>query len=388
MEAVKGSQPDRCGHPWGGLPREPPGVHAPLQPHHRCLGQHSPLHCSAVVGDPWRPDSHLPTPSPTPPLPLEGPVRCCALRAPRTNGAAGPHPGTFLGRSQGREVLSAPWDPSNCHQRPRPWECGTQLVQQRHLCQQAVKKRGSPPVMPGAHPSLCVRSRGTGGQRVSVTRRMRGPAPLLPGGLSVRLSWPAPPGLEHQATLAPHTQGPAPAHTPARVRAYTQDDGIFRPPALRRGLVAVDSPLSVRTGQSGCSASWWGREGSPHPRACSCMRPPAQPNPTPLPTPATATAEAATQHDPVQTLVNIPISKRPVIHPPQTTTTAGQTDTGTWNPSTTVTVKAGPRPAPPAHHIVQPQGLRTMPDPPPPQGGREYPQGVQGAYPQHQPHHY
>ena len=161
------------------------------------------------------------------------------------------------------------------------WECGTQLVQQRHLCQQAVKERGSPPVMPGAHPSPCVRSRGTGGQRVSVTRRMRCPGPLLPGGLSVGLPWPAPPGLEHQATLAPHTQGPAPAHTPAPARAYTQDDGIFRPPALRWGLVAVDSPLGLGTGQSGCSASWWGREGSPHPRACSCMRPPAQPNPTP-----------------------------------------------------------------------------------------------------------
>ena len=61
-------------------------MHAPLQPHHRRLGQHSPVHCSAVVGDPWRPDSHLPTPAPYPPLPLEGPVRWCALRAPRTNG--------------------------------------------------------------------------------------------------------------------------------------------------------------------------------------------------------------------------------------------------------------------------------------------------------------
>ena len=256
-------------------------MHAPLQPHHRRLGQHSPVHCSAVVGDPRRPDSHLPTPAPYPPLPLEGPVRWCALRAPRTNGAAAPHPGTFPGRSQGREALSAPTDPSTCHQRPRPWECGTQLVQQRHLCQQAVKERGSPPVVPGAHPSPCVRSRGTGGQRVSVTRRMRCPGPLLPGGLSVGLPWPAPPGLEHQATLAPHTQGPAPAHTPARARAYTQDDGIFRPPALRWGLVAVDSPLGLGTGQSGCSASWWGREGSPHPRACSCMRPPAQPQPQP-----------------------------------------------------------------------------------------------------------
>ena len=123
-------------------------MHAPLQPHHRRLGQHSPVHCSAVVGDPWRPDSHLPTPAPYPPLPLEGPVRWCALRAPRTNGAAAPHPGTFPGRSQGREALSAPRDPSTCHQRPRPWECGTQLVQQRHLCQQAVKERGSPQSCP------------------------------------------------------------------------------------------------------------------------------------------------------------------------------------------------------------------------------------------------
>ena len=56
---------------------------------------------------------------------------------------------------------------------------------------------------------------------------------------------------------APHAQGPAPAHTPSRAHAYTQDDGIFRPPALRRGLVAVDSPLGLGTGQSGCSASWW-----------------------------------------------------------------------------------------------------------------------------------
>ena len=98
MEAVKGSQLDRCGQPLSGLPREPPGVRAPLQLHHRRLGQHSSVHSSAVVGDPWRPDSHLPTPAP-PPLPFEGAVRWCALRAPRTNGAVAPHPGTFPGRS-------------------------------------------------------------------------------------------------------------------------------------------------------------------------------------------------------------------------------------------------------------------------------------------------
>ena len=111
------------------------------------------------------------------------------------------------------------------------------------------------------------------------------PWPTTPRWAQRQAPMASPPGLEHRATLAPHTQGPAPAHTPARARAYTQDDGIFRPPALRWGLVAVDSPLGLGTGQSGSSASWWGREGSPHLRACSCMRPPAQPNPTPPPDP-------------------------------------------------------------------------------------------------------
>ena len=107
------------------------------------------------------------------------------------------------------------------------------------------------------------------------------PWPTTPRWAQRQAPMASPPGLEHQATLAPHAQGPAPAHTPSRARAYTQDDGIFRPPALWWGLVAVDSPLGLGTGQSGSSALWWGREGSPHPRACSCMRPPAQPNPTP-----------------------------------------------------------------------------------------------------------
>ena len=66
MEALKGSQLDRCGYPLSSLPREPPGVRAPLQLHHRRRGKHSPLHSSAVVGDPWRPHIHLPTPAPPP----------------------------------------------------------------------------------------------------------------------------------------------------------------------------------------------------------------------------------------------------------------------------------------------------------------------------------
>ena len=135
---------------------------------------------------------------------------------------------------------------------------------------------------------------GIQGARVPPSRARRTPVPVRTQLWDGRAApWPttprwaqrqapmaSPTGLEHQATLAPHGQGPAPAHTPARARAYTQD-GIFCPPALRWGLVAVDSPLGLGTGQSGSSASWWGREGSPHPRACSCMRPPAQPNPTP-----------------------------------------------------------------------------------------------------------
>ena len=78
----------------------------------------------------------------------------------------------------------------------------------------------------------------------------------------------------------------------------------------------------------------------------------------------------------------------PVIRPPKTTTAAGQTDPGTWDPWTTITVKPGPRPAPAAHQTVRPEGLHTMPDPPTPTGGPEYPQGVLGPYPQHHPHHY
>ena len=109
-------------------------------------------------------------------------------------------------------------------------------------------------------------------QGCSVVRR--GSGALSQETLFQRPPPPPPPHL-------PPTRKAHPAHTPARARAYTQDDGIFCPLALRWGLVAVDSPLGLGTGQSGSSASWWGREGSPHPRACSCMRPPAQPNPTP-----------------------------------------------------------------------------------------------------------
>ena len=115
VEAVKGSQLDRCGYPLSGLPREPPGVRAPLQLHHKRLGQHSPVHSSAVAGDAWRPDRHLPTPAPPPRSLIGGASPVVCPTGPRTNGAAAPHPGTFPGRSQGKEALSAPRDPSTYH---------------------------------------------------------------------------------------------------------------------------------------------------------------------------------------------------------------------------------------------------------------------------------
>ena len=221
MEVVKGSQLDRCGYPLSVLPREPPGVRAPLQLHHRRLGQHSPVHSNAVVGDPWRPDSHLPTHAPPPPLPLlEGPVRWCALRAPKTTRAAAPHPGTFPGRSQSREALSAPRDPSTCHQRPRPWECGTRLVQQRHLCLQAVKERGPPQSCP-AHTRP--RAYAVVGRAACLCDPERDtlPWPTTPWWAQRQVPMASPPDLEHQATLAPHAQGPVPPpspRTPARTR--------------------------------------------------------------------------------------------------------------------------------------------------------------------------
>ena len=56
-------------------------------------------------------------------------------------------------------------------------------------------------------------------------------------------------------------------------------------------------PPKPGTAQSGTSASWWGREGSPHPRACFCMRTPSQPNPTPPPPPTqTHPSGAHTSH--------------------------------------------------------------------------------------------
>ena len=115
MEAVKGSQLDRCGYPLSDLHREPPGVRVPLQLHHRRLGQHSPVHSSAVAGDPWRPDSHLPTPAPPPPFLNGEAIRVwCPLGPLVYAGCSAAASAASTGGTQGREALFAPWCPSTC----------------------------------------------------------------------------------------------------------------------------------------------------------------------------------------------------------------------------------------------------------------------------------
>ena len=112
-----------------------------------------------------------------------------------------------------------------------------------------LQERGSPPVVPGAHPSPCVHSCGTGGQRVSVTRRMRCPGPLLPGGLSVRLPWPPHRAWSTRPHLPPtrKAQPLRPAHVNRRARLHT----------TRRYL----PPTCALKGSGGCrqSARPWNR---------------------------------------------------------------------------------------------------------------------------------
>ena len=73
---MKGSQLDPCGYPLSGLPRESPCMRVPLKLQHRRLGQQSPVHSNAIVGDSWRPVSHVPTPVPPPSLGGASPVVC------------------------------------------------------------------------------------------------------------------------------------------------------------------------------------------------------------------------------------------------------------------------------------------------------------------------
>ena len=214
MEAVHGSQLDRCGYPLSGLPREPPGVRVPLQLHHRRPGQHSPVHSSSVVGDPWRPDSHLPTPAPPPPFLTERSLGWCALWAPPFTRAVAPPPrpraraGSRAGQRSARPGAPPPAVPQR---RGRRVQSTTTPPVPR-----AVSRCGPPQsCAQGARPRASC-SRGAAGS-MSMTGRRRVQTEHSPGGLSVRLPWPPCRGLEHQASHnPPHASPPPPPHAGAR----------------------------------------------------------------------------------------------------------------------------------------------------------------------------
>jgi hypothetical protein len=217
VEAVKGSQIDCCGYPLSGLPREPPGVRVPLQLHHRRLGQHSPVHSSSVVGDPWRPDSHLPTPAPPSPFQTERSLGWCALWAPPFTRAVAPPPrpraraGSRAGQRSARPGAPPPAVPQR---RGRMVQSTTTPPVPR-----AVRRCGPPQSSAqGARPRASC-SRGAAGS-MSMTGRRRVQSEHSPGGLSVRLPWPPCRGLEHQASPnPPHPPPPPDAPPPQAARA-------------------------------------------------------------------------------------------------------------------------------------------------------------------------
>ena len=199
MEAVKGSQLDRYGYPLSGLPGEPPGVRAPLQLHHRCLGQHSPVHSSAVVGDPWRPNSHLLTPAP-PPLPSptrrggerchpQGPASSEVTRAQQAHWEL-----CSIECSWGREVLSTPQD------LPPTGTLPAGLALCAPLPSGSVKEH----LRPHAQCTPLGLSRGLEEAAGHPTHRL----PQQPRG---RAHMPRCWGPEHRADATPHTRQPRPA---------------------------------------------------------------------------------------------------------------------------------------------------------------------------------
>ena len=108
------------------------------------------------------------------------------------------------------------------------------------------------------------------------------PWPTTPRWAQRRAPMASPPGLEHQATLAAHGQGPAPAHTPSRLHTG------------RRYL----PPTCASVGSGGCrqSARPWnrtvrqfspvvgqGRTPTPEGLLLHEAASPTQPNPPPPP---------------------------------------------------------------------------------------------------------
>ena len=298
MEAVKGSQlvgiPDHCGYPLSGLPREPPGVRAPLQLHHRCLGQQSPVHSCAVVGDPWRPDSHPPTPAPPPFLNGEAIRVWCPLGPLVYAGCSAAASAASTGGTQGREALSAPWCPSTCpgyalgRGEPDPARVAAPPVPK------AVKECGSDRSCATYHRlPVPTGSRGVVGWLVLVTWRLRAQAHISPGGLSVRLSS-LPAGAWSTRHTLPramcanveqqwskqvcHSPSPPP---PLQTHQGTYTQAQRHPRAPPRGLGAVNSPVGLVTGHPGTAA----QSGTAGKAALTLGRRPGeaftQPNPTP-----------------------------------------------------------------------------------------------------------
>ena len=105
LVAVEGSQLDCFQYPKSGMPREPPGVHAP--PTH--LRQHSP--CTLVQL--WV--------TPTPPPNGEAIRVWCPLGPLVYAGCSAAACAASTGGTQGSEALCVPWGPSPAGIRPRLW---------------------------------------------------------------------------------------------------------------------------------------------------------------------------------------------------------------------------------------------------------------------------
>ena len=255
---MKGSQIDCCGYPLSGLPREPPGVRVPLQLHHRRLGQHSPVHSSSVVGDPWRPDSHLLTPVPPSPFHTERSLGWCALWASPFTRAVAPPPrpraraGSRAGQRSARPGAPPPAVPQR-HGR---------MVQSATTppVPRAVRRCGPPQSSAqGARP-IASCSRGAAGS-MSMTGRRRVKSGHSPGGLSVRLPWPPCRRLEHQASHnPPHTPPP-----PQRASTTSSQGPVVADPGSHDHTNSRDATTSGDTDgprRSGGNQKHWSGTGA------------------------------------------------------------------------------------------------------------------------------